>query len=187
MNLFIMLVIIGFILLVIPVIFLIVAYVKSFNRRAVVFEEFGDNPNDAKIKVYNYRENVAPNVGRYIKFFLSSLKRAKLFDSHYKTRIEIGGKIYEGLILYAHGDNNVRPIKNYSSKLEIIDEDNRGFKLNWIYVSKRNSSDTNALYVKSLGIMLGFVVVIAVIFIIGYFLITRGMIRDFLLTPGVIS
>ena len=134
-------------LLGLPLFGFIIFYVLSFNRRAVVITESGENVDDGLIKTVNCRVRDTKE-GEVIQFFKTQiLEASKRFKSHLWTKHKEKNRFREAIILYEQS-GNYRPTKAVwgarGVELRILDEDNRKFLIHREIIKGRSGADNKS-------------------------------------------
>ena len=125
----------GIMVLVVPTVTAFIFYMRSFKIPVYLCREVGEDTDDAVIKLYWAKKGKKAVLGRTLRFKPlqgPGLEESKLYPNHYFTRMVIGKKSYEGIILYQQG-SNYRPVtliqKDNYANLVVEDEDNRDFMI----------------------------------------------------------
>jgi hypothetical protein len=170
------------VLFVIPGIVLMIFWFKSYNRRAIIFRELGENPNDSKITIVKCKVQKHGKLGEVTRYMMGSgLTLSKRFSSDKWTKIFIKGRLWDGILLYQEGQN-LRPLKIMQDvdglKLEAIDEDNEDFLINSaIYRAEKN--DESRIIVISVVCLFIFLVVLSSFYVGSHIYITDMTLNRF--------
>lgn len=173
----------GFFFLFIPAFGLFFWWV-SFNRRAIILKEVGDDANDAILKHVRCKVVTHPSIGEVIKFLpFSGYPTCKKFGSKHWISIKHKNKLVEGIILYCQG-NNFRPVTLHQLAeryvLKVKDEDNRRFLMQYEIMKNNTAEDYNMLRYGVIGFFGSITVIGVIMLFVILFIMDEGTKQYFL-------
>jgi len=184
-NVLLVLIIAAIFLVGLPGTFILITWIRSFNRHAIVYREVGKEPGLAEKRRLKYKPVQRPNIGKYIKFFLAgrSYPDSNYFGSQYWRHVKDGKKDFIGIPLYMQRDT-YRPIVfalEPKPHLYVVPEDSREFKLR-SYIAKQGDYENNRLYMTAIAGLLIFLVVLGLFYVITYYGFTHESVRTLVQT-----
>jgi len=176
-----------FLVVFVPVIVIMVMWLKGYNKRAIMVKQTGETLKNADFKIVKCKVVKNERYGEIIQFFPGSgYDICKRYESKYWFPMVRKGKAFESIVLHAEQDN-YRPCRIVDGVIKVTEIDNGEFLL-YKDMVRSNVSDDRKLYAIIVVSFVVFALVFGVACLVAIIYMMKMNIADYaqILANGVV-